>query len=247
MTLALIFTFSLLGSVGAVLVAGILFQIRSEFSPRLKTAVLSYATGSLLGAACLGMIPHALAELPAPRVLGTVLAGIVGLFVLEKLLVWRHCHEENCAAHAQAGPLILVGDAVHNAIDGIAIALAFQQSWALGIGTSLAVIAHEIPQEIGDIMILVHHGWSRGRAVLYNLLASLTTIPGALLAYWAGSRAEGIAPYALSLSAASFLYIALADLTPDHRTQTRFGATLLQLAGICTGIGTIFLVHALQH
>jgi len=247
MTLALILTFSLLGSVGTVLVAGILFRARSEFSPRLKTAVLSYATGSLLGAACLGMVPHALAELPAPRVLGTVLAGIVGFFVLEKLLVWRHCHEENCAAHAQAGPLILVGDAVHNAIDGIAIALAFQQSWALGIGTSLAVIAHEIPQEIGDIMILVHHGWSRGRAVGYNLLSSLTTIPGALLAYWAGSRIEGIAPYALSVSAASFLYIALAALTPDHRTQTRFGATLLQTTGICTGIATIILVHALQH
>ena len=247
MTLTLIFLFSLLGSVGAVGVAGILFRGRREFSPRLKIAVLSYATGSLLGAAFLGMIPHALAELPAPRVLGTVLAGIVGFFVLEKLLVWRHCHENDCQAHAQTGPLILVGDAVHNAIDGIAIALAFQQSWALGIGTALAVIAHEIPQEIGDIMILVHHGWSRSRAMLYNLLASLTTIPGALLAYWAGSRVQGLAPYALSISAASFLYIALADLTPDHRAQSHLRATLVQLGGIGAGIATILLVHALRH
>ncbi|HQF37526.1 MAG TPA: ZIP family metal transporter [Opitutaceae bacterium] len=247
MTLALILIFSLLGSVGAVLVAGVLFRVRREFSTRLKTAVLSYATGSLLGAAFLGMIPHALAELPAPRVLGTVLAGIVGFFVLEKLLVWRHCHEHDCRAHAQTGPLILVGDAVHNAIDGMAIALAFQQSWALGIGTAFAVIAHEIPQEIGDIMILVHHGWPRKRAMLYNLLASLTTIPGALVAYWAGSRIDDLAPYALSVSAASFLYIALADLTPDHRTHPRLAATVLQLAGIGAGIGTIVLVHSLRH
>ncbi len=247
MTLVLILIFSLLGSVGAVLLAAALFLARLDFSSRLKTIILSYATGSLLGAAFLGMIPHALEHGPAHAVLATVLAGIVGFFILEKLLVWRHCHEADCRAHARAGPLILVGDAVHNAIDGMAIALAFQQSWALGIGTALAVMAHEIPQEIGDIMILIHHGWSRGRAVLYNVMSSLTTIPGALLACWIGNRISGAAPYALAVSAASFIYIALADLTPDHRTQTRFRATLLQMIGIATGIGTIILVHALKH
>ncbi len=246
MTLLLILGFSLLGSVGVVLAAGALFATGREFSPRLKTAVLSYATGTLLGAAFLGMIPHALAHLGASRAQATVLAGIVGFFVLEKLLVWRHCHEEGCAAHAQAGPLILIGDGVHNFIDGVAIALAFQQSWALGIATSLAVIAHEVPQEVGDIVILIHHGWSRARAVSGNVVSSLATIPGALLAYWAGARIEGLAPYALSVSAASFIYIALADLTPDHRTHPRLGMTLLQCAGIATGIATIVLVHALR-
>ena len=247
MTLLLILLFSLLGSVGCVVAAGLLFRTGREFSPALKTFVLSYATGSLLGAAFLGMIPHALAALPASRVLPTVLAGIFGFFVLEKLLVWRHCHEPDCQVHAQTGPLILIGDGVHNFIDGIAIALAFQQSHALGIATALAVIAHEVPQEIGDIMILVHHGWSRRRAVGFNVLSSLTTIPGALLAYWVGQQVSGIAPYALAVSAASFLYIALADLTPDHRAQTRLRSTLLQCTGIAAGIGTIVLVHAVNH
>lgn len=247
MTLLLVIVFSLLGSIGSVLAASALFGLRLDFSTRFKTAVLSYATGTLLGAACLGMLPHALEHLPARTALGTLLAGVVGFFILEKLLVWRHCHEGDCRAHAQTGPLILVGDAVHNSIDGVAIALAFQQSWPLGIATSLAVIAHEIPQEVGDIMILVHHGWSRRRAVLYNALASLTTVPGALLAYWAGARITGLAPYALAVSAASFLYIALADLTPDHRTQTRLRASIVQVAGIAAGIGTILLVHRLRH
>jgi zinc and cadmium transporter len=247
MTLLLVIVFSLLGSVGCVLLASLLFVGRREFSARGKTTVLSYATGTLLGAALLGMIPHALERLPARTALATVLAGIVGFFVLEKLLVWRHCHEPGCQVHAQAGPLILVGDAVHNFIDGVAIALAFQQSTALGIATALAVIAHEIPQEVGDIMILVHHGWSRGRAVLYNTLASLTTLPGALLAYWAGRHMATIAPYALAVSAASFIYIALADLTPDHRTHARARDTLVQITGIGAGIATILLVSRLVH
>ncbi len=247
MTLSLILLFSVLGGIGSVLVAGLLFRTRRDISPRFKTTVLSYATGSLLGAAFLGMIPRALEEIPANHALATVLAGIVGFFVLEKLLVWRHCHEDDCPVHSQAGPLILIGDAVHNFIDGIAISLAFQHSVSLGIATSLAVIAHEVPQEIGDIMILVHHGWSRARAIGYNGLSSLTTIPGALLAYWAGVHVEGVAPYALSVSAASFIYIALADLTPDHRAQTRLGTTLIQCGGIAAGIGTVVLMHALPH
>lgn len=247
MTLFLIIFFSLLGSVGCVLVATLLFRTEGAFSAYLKNLVLSYATGTLLGAAFLGMIPHALDALPASRALATVLAGLVGFFVLEKLLVWRHCHEEGCPIHAQAGPLILVGDGVHNFIDGIAIALAFQQSWALGSATALAVIAHEIPQEVGDIMILLHQGWSRRRAVGSNVLSSLMTVPGALLAYWVGRQVAGIAPYALAVSAASFIYIALADLTPDHRAQPQLRTTLLQLAGIAAGIGTIALVRVTGH
>lgn len=244
MTVLYIAPASILGGVGSVLVAGALFRAGREPAPAIKTAVLSYATGTLLGAALLGMIPHALSMLPASRVLGTVLAGIVGFFVLEKLLVWRHCHEPECQTHAQAGPLILIGDAVHNAMDGVAIGLSFQQSWALGAATTLAVVAHEIPQEVGDIMILRHHGWSRARAIGYNALSSLTTIPGALVAYWAGERVQWIAPYALAVSAASFLYIALADLTPDHRAQRRLGASLVQFAGIGAGVAVFMTVHA---
>ena len=247
MTFFLLLVCSLAGSVGSALLASLLLLRRGEFSPRMKTTLLSYATGTMLGAALLGMIPHALEHLPVHTGLATVLAGLVGFFVLEKLLVWRHCHEPGCPAHAQAGSLILLGDAVHNLIDGVAIALAFRQSVALGLATTVAVVAHEIPQEVGDLTILLHSGYSRFKAVFANTLASLTTFVGALGAWWGGERAAALAPYAMAVAAASFLYIALADLTPDHRTQTRLRDTLLQLGGIAAGIATIALIQTARH
>jgi zinc and cadmium transporter len=247
MTFFLLLLCSLAGSAGSALLASLLLLRRSEFPPRVKTALLSYATGTMLGAALLGMIPHALEHLSVRTGLGTVLAGIVGFFVLEKLLLWRHCHEPGCPAHSQAGSLILLGDAGHNLLDGVAIALAFRQSIALGLATTVAVVAHEIPQEIGDITILLHSGYSKFKAVFANTLASLTTFVGALGAWWAGEKAAALAPYAMAISAASFLYIALADLTPDHRTQTRLRDTLIQLSGIAAGIATIALIHRTQH
>ncbi len=247
MTLTLIIVFSLFGSVGTVAVASLLFFRRGELSPAWKTSVLSYATGTLLAAALLGMIPHALEQVPARTVLAIVLAGLVGFFVLEKLLVWRHCHEPGCLVHRRAGALILMGDSVHNFIDGVAIALAFLHSTPLGVATALAVIAHEIPQEVGDVMILVHSGCSRRRAIVANFLASLTTLAGAGLAVGLGPRISAFTPHALAVSAASFLYIALADLTPDHRSQPRPADTLRQLLGVVAGIGTILLVPAGHH
>lgn len=244
MTFLLLLVCALAGSVGSALLASALLLGRGGFSPRLKTLLLSYATGTMLAAALLGMLPHALAHLSVPVALGTVRAGIVGFFVLEKLLVWRHCHEADCQVHASAGPLILLGDAVHNLIDGVAIALAFRQSVSLGLATTVAIVAHEIPQELGDITILLHSGYSKFQAVFANTAASLTTLVGALVAWWAGAQAAALAPYAMAVAAASFLYIALSDLTPDHRTQTRLRDTLLQLGGIAAGIATIVLIHA---
>lgn len=247
MTLFLVVLASAIGSAGTALLAALcLPREGGGFAARTKTAVLSYATGTMLAAALLGMIPHALRQMPAGPVFGTVLMGIVGFFILEKLLVWRHCHEAECQAHPQAGPLILIGDGLHNLIDGVAIATSFHQSIALGIATSVAVVAHEIPQEIGDIAILMHSGYTKRRAVLLNTLASLSTLAGALGAWIAAARAAALAPYAMAVSAASFLYIALADLTPDHRRRPRLRDTLLQLAGIGAGIATICAVHAVM-
>ena len=245
MTLALIILFSVLGGVGSALIASLLFVGRDNRTAPAKNPVLSYATGTMLGAALLGMIPHALARLPAQPVLLTVLIGILAFFVMEKLLVWRHCHEPMCLVHARPGPLLLAGDAVHNAVDGVAIALAFLVSPELGVITSIAVIAHEIPQEVGDIMILIDDGYGRNRAILLNSLASLTTLPAALIAFWLGSRIESWVPFALAVSAASFLYIALADLTPDHRTRTSLRETSVQVAGIVLGVATIMAVQQL--
>ena len=135
------------------------------------------------------------------------------LFVMEKLVLWRHCHVPDCDAHASAGPLILIGDAFHNFTDGVIIAGAFLLSQPLGVATGLAVISHEIPQELGDFAILLESGYSRGQALLYNTISALATLPGALLGYYFLAHMMQVIPYILLVGAASFLYIALVDLT----------------------------------
>lgn len=195
------------------------------------------------GAAFLGLIPHALAHLPAEPVLSGVLAGIVLFFILEKIVVWRHCHEANCEAHGRPGPLILIGDAFHNFVDGVAIAAAFVASLPLGITTSLAIIAHELPQEVGDFAILLEHGYSRRKAFMYNILSSLSTLPGALLAYLFLAQAQQVTPYVMTLSAASFIYIAVADLIPNLHRHTALLQSARQLTFLLVGIGTIALFH----
>jgi zinc and cadmium transporter len=162
---------------------------------------------------------------------------------MEKLILWRHCHLPQCDVHASAGPLLLIGDAFHNFTDGVIIAGAFLVSVPLGIATGLAVVAHEIPQELGDFAILLESGYSRGQALLYNTMSSLATLPGALLAYFFLAHMMHAVPYILLIGAASFLYIALADLTPYlHR---RFGLidSILQFGLILAGIATIWLLH----
>lgn len=231
--------FGLLGSVGAVSGTALLLAFPDRLLSRLLPHLLSYATGTLLAAAFLGMLPRALSNASALAICSTVLAGLVVFFILEKLVIWRHCHDEDCQTHAhQGGTLILVGDAFHNFVDGVVIAAAFVTSAPLGIATALAVVAHEIPQEMGDFAILLHSGLSKTRAFAYNLLSSLTTLPGVLLGwYWLSSVGQAI-PYVLAISAASFIYIAIADLVPGlHRrsgVKALFSQTLLLLAGIAT-------------
>ena len=162
--------FSVLGSIGAVAGAALFLFFPEGIRKVLVPCLVSYATGTLLGAAFLGMIPAGLKLAPAFTVTATVLAGIVLFFVLEKLVLWRHCHDSECEVHGRAGPLILVGDAFHNFVDGIVIAGAFLTSVPLGISVSLAVVAHEIPQEVGDFAILLDSGYSKTRALALNLL-----------------------------------------------------------------------------
>jgi zinc and cadmium transporter len=192
------------------------------------------------------MIPNALQQNTALAISGTVLAGIVIFFILEKLIIWRHCHDAECEVHGAAGPLILIGDAFHNFVDGFVIAAAFLTSVPLGIAASLAVIAHEIPQEVGDFAILLENGYSKTRALTLNLLSSLTTLPGAVIAYFFLGATREAVPFILALSASSFIYIAIADLVPSLHRQTGIKPALTQLALILAGIGTIAvfrLVH----
>jgi zinc and cadmium transporter len=216
--------------------------------------LISYAIGALLGAAFLEILPHALERGDPHRMAATVLFGILAFFLLEKLVLWRHCHHDHCEAHdAQApahdhgrsGLLILVGDTFHNFVDGILIAAAFLESTELGIVTALAIIAHEIPQEVGDYLILLHSGYSRARALAFNLLSSLATLAGALLAYFALSRLTEWIPTLLGLGAASMIYIAVADLIPGLHKRTELKATVQQMLLIGLGVLSIVVVRAL--
>jgi zinc and cadmium transporter len=256
MRLAWIIAFSLLGSVGALSGAGILLAF-PKLHERLKTPLLSYAIGTLLGAVFLGLLPEAIKEAQTQEVFLVTLGAIVAFFVLEKVLRLPHVHghlgehrnhEQPCDNHAHnpAGAMILVGDAFHNFVDGAVIALSFSVSTTLGMLTALAVVAHEIPQELGDFVILLQSGWNRRRAYWMNFLSALATLPGALLTFAAGEYIEPYLPYFLAVAAASFLYIAMTDLAPILHHDSGFKRSFQQLAGLLAGILTIGLLHGLH-
>lgn len=243
---------SVAGGAVSVLAAALLGNLLG--TGRLSLLV-SYAIGALLGAAFLEVIPHAFSDGGDPtRVAATILAGILGFFVLEKLVLWRHCHHDHCEAHdahppthdhGRSGLLILVGDTFHNFVDGVLIAAAFVESTPLGIVTALAIIAHEIPQELGDFLILLHSGYSRGKALAFNLLSSLATLVGGILAYFALSEMQQLVPVFLALAAASMIYVAVADLIPGLHRRTELRATAQQVLLIAAGIASIVFAHPL--
>lgn len=256
--LAWIVVMSFAGGLLSVLVAAALsWAARPAWVPTL----ISYAIGALLGAAFLEVLPHAIEAAESPeRAAMNILAGILIFFVLEKLVLWRHCHDEGCHGHghdhhghasAQAhdhgrsGLLILVGDTFHNFVDGVLIAAAFVESTPLGIVTAMAIIAHEIPQEAGDFLILLHSGYTRSKALAFNLLSSLATLVGGILAYFALSHVQSLVPVFLALAAASMIYVAVADLIPGLHKRTELRATAQQVLLIAAGIASIALAHPL--
>jgi zinc and cadmium transporter len=243
MILVWIIGFSFIGSVGAILLAGAYLLFPERIRQNIIPCLISYATGTLLGAAFLGLLQHALENAPAASILSTVLVGILAFFLLEKIVIWRHCHNEECEKHATAGPLLLIGDSLHNFIDGITIAAAFIASIPIGMTTALAVFAHEFPQEVGDFAILLECGYSRKRALAYNILSSLSTLPGAVLAYYFLMEVQEITANIMALSAASFIYIAIADLIPSLHRQSDLKHGINQFVFIMAGIGTIVLFH----
>jgi zinc and cadmium transporter len=198
--------------------------------------------GALLGVSTLAILPSALEQLPAPRVLGTLLLGILLFFLLEKLVLWRHCHTHDCEVHDGSVLPVLVGDAFHNFVDGAVIAAAVLTSVPLGISTALAVAAHEIPQEVGDVAILLHAGYSRRRALLLNVLSAGASGLGAIAACISFDLVPRMLPYFLALAAASFLYVAMADLIPGlHRGRTDAGS-MRQILLIAAGIASMLVL-----
>ena len=254
--LAWIILFSLLGGVLSVLAAAVFLLLPDSARNRMLPHFVSFAIGALLGAAFLALLPHAMQGVQNFHALGlTILLGLLGFFLLEKMVLWRHCHVEHCEAHAPdehaqgqaAGTLVLIGDGMHNLVDGVLIAAAFLTDIHLGIVTSLAVAAHEIPQEVGDFAVLLHSGYSRSKALWFNILASFTTLIGALLAYWSLADFQQVLPYILAVAASSFIYIAVADLIPGLHKRLHISATIQQLTLIIAGVLVINLAHSNLH
>ena len=254
-----ILLFCLLGGVLSVVAAGVFLLLPTALRTRLLPHSVSFAIGALLGAALLGLLPHALegaGDQDLHAITGTVLLGLFGFFLLEKLVLWRHCHSEHCEVHtpdetahrhAPAGTLILIGDGLHNFIDGVLIGAAFLTDIHLGVVTSLAVAAHEIPQEVGDFAVLLHSGFSTGKAFFYNLLSSLATVIGGLLAYYSFKDLAPALPYILAVAASSFIYVAVADLIPGLHERVEFRATLMQVLLIGAGVMLIYVAHSTLH
>ncbi len=233
---------SLLGGLGGLLVASGVLLIRDPFRAKLIPWLVSYAVGALLGISMLGLLPESLESLPAARVFATLLGGILLFFILEKLVLWRHCHTHDCEVHESTVASVMIGDAFHNFVDGAVIAAAVLISVPLGVSTAVAVAAHEIPQEIGDFAILLHVGYSRQKALLLNVLSALASAAGAIAAFLAFDIVPRTLPYFLVLAASSFLYVAMADLIPGlHRGRTD-ASSLRQIILIALGIATMVLL-----
>ena len=234
---------SVLGSLGGLLTASAFLLLGDNIRVRLVPWFITYAVGTLLGVSLLALLPEALAHLPSTAALGTLLAGVLVFFLLEKLVIWRHCHDgHECELHtSSAASLVIIGDAFHTFVDGALIAAAVVTSPHLGLTTALAVAAHEIPQEVGDFAILLRAGYSRRRAISLNVMSGLGGVLGAAAMLIASATMPSVLPYVLSFAAGSFLYVAMSDLIPDlHRGIE--GSPLRQIALITAGIVTIVLL-----
>ena len=241
-TFAIALGLSLLGGLGGLVVASGVLLFTDSARARLVPWLVSYAVGALLGVSLLAILPEALETLPPAHVFATLLGGILLFFVLEKLVLWRHCHTHDCEVHESAAGLVLVGDAFHNFVDGAVIAAAVMTSIPLGVSTAIAVAAHEIPQEVGDFAILLHAGYSRQRALVINALSGGAGAVGALMALLAFDVMPRVLPYFLALAAASFLYVAMADLIPGlHRGRTD-ASSFRQIVLVGLGIVTMLVL-----
>lgn len=253
-TLALILGFT--AAIGALsaLIAGFFLMLPEARRTAILPHLVSFATGALLGAALLALLPDAIVAAGPGRTQGigiALVAGIIAFFMLEKMVLWRHCHADPCEAHAPqdhhrqraSATLILWGDGFHNTLDGVLIAAAFLTNVHLGIVTAIAVFTHEIPQEVGNLAVLLHGGMTRRRAFLLNIVINLTSVIGAALGYFLLAKTLQALPYALAVAAASFLYVAVADLIPGLHRRVDARTSIQQVLLIVLGILVIAFSH----
>jgi zinc and cadmium transporter len=233
---------SLLGGFGGLIIASSLLLVPVKLRDRLVPWLVSYAVGALLGVALLELLPQALRSLDARNVLFTLLVGILAFFVLEKLAIWRHCHTHECDVHGSSASLVLLGDAAHNFLDGAVIGAAATTSVPLAVSTAIAVLAHEIPHEVGDFAILLHAGFTRSRALLANAGAAAAGVAGAIVAVVFLDALPRLEPYFLAFATSSFLYVAMSDLIPDLHRGTFDDNPIRQVLLVSAGIATVLLV-----
>ncbi len=242
------------------LVGVITLVLQPALLERILFILVSFAAGAMLGAAFLDLLPEAIEQSP-DGVFGAVLVGIVVFFILETFLYWYHCHSGKCERHSHVHGthaanrhikmpvtyLNLVGDGVHNFMDGVIIATSYLVSVPLGIITTLAVVFHEIPQEIGDFGILVYGGFTRLEALTYNFFSAITAIAGAMLAYFFATAIENFTAWLVPFAAGGFIYIATVDLLPElHQTQ-KFKKAVAQLFFFLLGIGVMWVLTQFLH
>lgn len=262
-TLVWIVIAALAGGVVSTLAAAATLKVSSAWIAPL----VSFAVGALLGAVFLELLPHALETGQVHYVMGVVLAGLLAFFLLEKLVLWRHAHgheqhahdhdesEHDHALHGHAtievgrpGLMILIGNSVHNFCDGVVIAAAFLADHVLGVATTLAIVAHAVPQQVGDFAVLLHSGFARTKAFAFNIAAGFATLAGGLAAYVALAGMERVLPTVLAIAASSLLYVAVADLIPSLHRRSEPIETAKQAFLIGLGLATIAIAHvALEH
>jgi zinc and cadmium transporter len=233
------------GVLSVLAAAPIAFALARRWIPLL----VSYAVGVLLGTAFLDLLPEAAESLPLIHVFATTLVGILAFFMLEKFALWHHAHPTADGASTwqgiqPAGPMILIGDALHNFTDGVLLAAAFLTDAQLGLVTTAAVVAHEIPREMGDFAVLLDSGFSWRRALYWNVVFSLAAMGGGVLGYFALSVAQPAIPYVVALAAASFIYIAIADLVPGLHQHTAARSAVAQSLAIACGVACMALAVA---
>jgi zinc and cadmium transporter len=263
-----IILFTAVGGIASAAFAGLFLLVPEAAGRRLMPHFISYATGALLGAALLALLPEAIEGVGpegAHAIGAALLAGLGVFFLIEKLVLWWHTRANGSEARgrgahahdhdeghdhgraAASGVLVIIGDSVHNALDGVLIAAAFMTSFPLGLVTTFAVAAHEIPHRVGDFAILVHSGMSGGRALVMNMATGLTSIVGGVVAYFGLQRSVGALPYALALASSGFLYIAVAGLIPGLHRRVDPRTSLAQVILMGLGVATIAWAESLAH
>lgn len=228
------------------LAGALILVLSKKFVHKMIIFLVSLSAGTLLGDSFFHLLPEA-AEKNNFLMWPAVILGILLFFVLEKVVHWRHCHMEAGHDHPHpVGIMNLVGDGLHNFIDGLVIGASFLVSWPLGIATTLAVITHEIPQELGDFATLLYAGYKAKKALLLNLLSGLASVLGAVVAIFIGVRSESFLDLILPLTAGGFIYIATSDLIPEMKKDSTARAGLKQLAGIVLGLAIMLLMRVVM-